>query len=65
MCYYYITFILCITSESLKAARPPFGLESAIDFDTPSDTNARRPSQKAVEVLFCKMFLPGFIQNSS
>ena len=25
----------------------PFGLESAIGFDTPSDTNARRPSQKA------------------
>ena len=45
-----------------KAARPPegaptevgglFGLESAIGFDTPSDTNARRPSQKAVEVKF-------------
>ena len=43
-----------------KAARPPeggptevvgpFGLESAIGFDTPSDTNARRPNQKAGEV---------------
>ena len=30
----------------------PFGLESAIDFDHPSDTNARRPSQKAREVCF-------------
>ena len=33
-----------------KVAQPnwgPFGLESAIDFDHPSGTNARGPSQKA------------------
>ena len=37
-----------------KVAQPnwgPFGLESAIDFDHPSGTNARCPSQKAGEAI--------------
>ena len=33
----------------------PFGLESAIGFNTPSNTNARRPSQKAREVCHYKL----------
>ena len=36
-----------ITKGGPTGVGGPFGHESAIGFDTPSDTNARRPSQKA------------------
>ena len=57
--------IQSVQNGSEKAARPPegcpaeagglFGPESALGFDHPSGTNARRPGQKAEERSRCPM----------